>query len=125
MACSCAAHNNASPPIFKSLLDIYCQVLSSSTCSGISLTNCLCIFFSCQFCLSSGAFCFFKFSTRCNIFSVDYLNRSNSLNEVFFRIANMKTQIIFLFSNSTFRTHQISTSRFPLYVKSVHNALRM
>ena len=58
MACSCATKNNASVPIFKSLLDKHCQVSSWSTFSGISLTNCPSIFFSHQFCLSSCAFCF-------------------------------------------------------------------
>ena len=63
MVCSCAAHNNASVSIFKSLLDNYCQVLSLSTLSGFSLTNCPCVFFSHHFCLSSCAFCFSKLAT--------------------------------------------------------------
>ena len=93
MACSCAAHNNASVPIFQSLLDNHCQVLSLQTFSGISLTNCPCIFFSFFFCLNSCAFCFL------NSPLVTVTLYSNSLDEVFFRIGNIKTQIIFLFSN--------------------------
>ena len=58
MVCPYATHNNASVSIFKLHLDNHCQVLSLSTLSGIFLTNCPCIFFSRQFCLSSCAFCY-------------------------------------------------------------------
>ena len=52
------------------------------------------------------SFLFFKFSARYSIFCIDYLSFSNSPDEVFFRIENIKTQTIFLFSIATFYTHQ-------------------
>ena len=55
--------------------------------------------------LSYCGFCFFKFSTRYSIFSIDCLNSSNSPDEVFFKIGNIKTQNVFLFSNATLHSH--------------------
>ena len=40
---------------------------------------------------------FFKFCTRYSIFSTDCLSYSNSPDEVFFKISNIKTQTIILF----------------------------
>ena len=67
---------------------------------------------------------FFKFSTHYSIFSFDCLIYSYSPDEVFFTIGNIKTQIIFLFLNTAFHTHQTYASLFALYVQSVHIALR-
>ena len=50
-------------------------------------------------------FLLFKFFTRYSIFSIDCLSVSNSLEEIFFRIGNIKTQTVFLFSAATFHTH--------------------
>ena len=112
MACFCAAHSNASLPIFQSLFDNHCQVLFSSVFSGISLTNSPCISFFTPVLFKFSCFLFFKFPTIYSIFSIDCLSCSNSPHEIFFRIDNIKTQNIFLFSNTTFHTHQTSTSLF-------------
>ena len=58
MACSCAAHNSTSVTIFKSILNNHRQFIPLLTFCSISLINYPCIFFLCQFCLSSCA-CFF------------------------------------------------------------------
>ena len=67
---------------------------------------------------------FFKFSTHYSIFSIDCLIYSYTPDEVFFSIGNIKVQIIFLFLNATFHTHQTYASLFAFYVQSVHIALR-
>ena len=56
IACSCAAHNNASVPTFKSPLDNH--VFSLSTFLVVSLMNCPWIRFSFYFSFSYFAFCF-------------------------------------------------------------------
>ena len=119
MACSCAARNNASVQIFKSLLDNHCQVLSLSTFSGIFLTNCPCIYFSLQFFLSSCAFYFLNSP----LVSINCLGCSNSQDEDFFRIGNIKTQIIFLFSAATINTHQTSASLVPVMYNHLSTSL--
>ena len=55
---SCAGHNNASVPTFKSTLANHCPVISLSTFSVVSLMNCQCIRFSLHFSFSSFAFGF-------------------------------------------------------------------
>ena len=69
MVCSCEAHNS-----------IFVHA---------------CFFFHASF-VKFLCFLFFNFSTYYNIFSIDYLSCSNSLDEVFFRFGNIKTQTIFL-----------------------------
>ena len=122
MVCSYATHNNASVLIFKSLLDNHYQVLSLSTLSGVSVS--VHILFT-PVLFKFLCFLLFKFFTHYCIFSIDCLSCTNSPDEVFFGIANIKAQIIFIFFSATFHTHQTSASLFHFYIQSVNIALRV
>ena len=83
IAFSCAAHNKASVPTFKSPLDNHGHVFSLPTFSVVYLMNCLCIRFSLHFPFSSFSL-FLKFYTRYSLSRINCLSCQYPSNKGFF-----------------------------------------